>query len=424
MNGQDDLANLMAFSMTRTSRVVTEEARPSSQATVWPIVLLVARSVPTGMLDVAQVSWSNAFGDLYIPAGSEDMSSNLCCFSELLNGSDSLLMLCAMLGYMVLLFCEQKSRPSARVSKTSAHEEDLVLLSPHRPHDGPKGEDEVADLLQQKEEQWAAEIAQVVREKDHEMVRLSQQKDEYWSGEISRLLREKEELEHLLQQKDEQRAAAVHQSVALQAHLEKAEEHLASQGAELEQARLAMAALEVDLEKAEKKTAEIKEACDMEVEALEVMLEKAKDQAGQIIKQAKQHGCPLDVADGLSSKFAKDALNGKVSKRQSSILVHYQGNLSNPVGALVYEHDREEEYTKIIAAFAVPKRGFTAMSIRALTESARRQGSDRLVLDAVRGAVPFWEHVGFVPDQHDQDEQEICVPMTMPLDSLSAGDAS
>lgn len=401
MNGHLDMGKLMAVATTRIYRVVPREAS-TSQARIWPVYLLVAKYAPKFSVSrVGHCAEVNAFSDVCASAGNAGSAFDDSGFGGLLNNADPVLLVVFVFGYVVMLLCEKRPRPASAAAKLSAPEEDFKL--------GPPSGSAPSSACQKQ----AAEV----QKRTEDAACLIQQKEEEWSRSLARALQEKEELARLLQQKEEELASRMQQSLATQAALDKAEEQLAVRQEELLQARQAGAELEAAVRKAEAKATEMKEAYDMEVEALEVMLEKARDQADHIIKQVKAQGCPLDAADGLSSKYVKDALNGRLSKRQSSVLVHYQGSLANPVAALVYEHDREEECSKVIAAFAVPKRGLTSMSLKALVESARRQGTERLVLDAVQGVVPFWEHLGFVPEH--VEGPETCVPMSM---SLGSGD--
>jgi hypothetical protein len=154
-----------------------------------------------------------------------------------------------------------------------------------------------------------------------------------------------------------------------------------------------------------------KDDLERELEASEALLEIERDQAQRILKHVRKHGCHIDGANGLKAKYAKDALNGKFG--ECSIVVNYENNLRNPVGAIVYNHDDELQCTKILAAFAAPRRGITAANFEAVKERARRNGDTSVTLDAIPSAVAFWKHMGFIED--DCQSLEGVVQMSMPL---------
>mmetsp|Transcript_94838 Transcript_94838/g.178441 ORF Transcript_94838/g.178441 Transcript_94838/m.178441 type:complete len:434 (-) Transcript_94838:40-1341(-) len=159
-----------------------------------------------------------------------------------------------------------------------------------------------------------------------------------------------------------------------------------------------------------------KEMLALELETSEAQLEEERDQASRIVNKLKKLGCPLDAEGHMRSKYAKEALKGlKGVQGKCCITVNYENSLSNPVGAIVYAHDEQEACTKIVSAFAAPKRGLTAANLEAVTSYAKRHGDNRLVLDSVAHGVQFWQHMGFTEDPDLSDD---LAAMSKPLDHV------
>lgn len=219
---------------------------------------------------------------------------------------------------------------------------------------------------------------------------------------LSEMLRVEVETYELLLERESEKAQRTAKAVAKQ---------LSSLHTELQQVRKQSALQDERLDRLSRE----KEMLELEVETCEALLEQERDQAQRLLSTVKRRGCPLDTGLGLDSKYAKDALNGLFG--DCSIIVNYENSLSNPVGAIVHARDKQQRATKILCAFAAPKRGITAANLVAVKEHARRQGDAKLVLDSVRNAETFWQHMGFVADAGQPDND--LVRMHMPLNDVS-----
>eukprot|EP00440_Ansanella_granifera_P001136 gb/GFBE01001222.1/.p1 GENE.gb/GFBE01001222.1/~~gb/GFBE01001222.1/.p1 ORF type:complete len:390 (+),score=87.02 gb/GFBE01001222.1/:1-1170(+) len=380
-------------------------------AHAWPVYSVAAKYLP----DLCVATVHRVYVGSVLPDAPSDGLTASCCspgsmdvFDSIdgwLSSSNPMLLMCVVLGCIMTLkfdsFVSSPPEPPASSSLTT-------LTQGKRQVDARPVFGTVED--------WANDTACTVEENEKEtlpedcFIHVGDRQGETAAAQAI----EARDREHraAMAAKDEEVARLVEERDGLRRELEHARHQLVERDQQLEEASQIRVQLEAALKDSEAKVTATQSAFTVEVETLEAMLDEAQDHAGHIVKHVKKRGCPLDTECTMRSGFAKDALNGK-SGGDPCILVSYKGSLKNPVGAMVYEHDQAARCTKIIAAFAAPKRGTTKAAFEAVKESARRQGHDRLVLDAVSAAIPFWEHLGFTTDAVQGVGD--CVQMSMPL---------
>ena len=121
-------------------------------------------------------------------------------------------------------------------------------------------------------------------------------------------------------------------------------------------------------------------------------------QAERLVSALRSSGCVLDTKTGLSSDYARRALDGSLSPElsaETAIIVNFRNGLNNPAGAMIWQcPGPAEPDTHILAALATP--AIEEQNSRPLRDSFRlfipkstRHG-DNVGASIIRIRIGFW----------------------------------